>query len=432
MPDGNVDVLAPGEAPISEKFVQAIEEMSPAIPLIACLMWGMVMVLLSFAFHLAIFTVKSRSFGWIAELNWSSTFGFFIPFSLFFSFSTFSAIPQVITALADGQMIRGANGEVTDTSTLIASWRHRAGKTVRLAAVLAAAGFIISWIMAWIYCFNPTPGGVDSWQRAILLNAPVVNRPELFTFGFLAYTSQGAAIACFCYYILIIITFANWIYDYTKFGKRTALYPDIADADTRHGFERFGPVIENVLLASLAYFFQFFMTRLYYVYIDDSSASSMSDVISRALGQGFGHDVSTLIKGAGSTLFDSGSNLHFQNTMMAFAMLIVVITATIVPMVIVRNAADRSRVRLQEAIEKDADVAQRWYGLNAAEAQSRLDKMTLWPIRYARPMELLLLIILATVCFFKYKLFLLLAAFIITQGVLLFIDSFREGPSGKS
>ena len=101
-------------------------------------------------------------------------------------------------------------------------------------------------------------------------------------------------------------------------------------------------------------------------------------------------------------------------------------------MVIVRNAADRSRVRLQEAIEKDADVAQRWYGLNATEAQSRLDKMTLWPIRYARPMELLLLIILATVCFFKYKLFLLLAAFIITQGVLLFIDSFREGPSGKS
>ena len=197
--NGDPNVPPAPKVALSEKLVQALEEMSPAVPLIACIAWGMVLILLSFAFHLATFQGDSKSVGWINELNWSSTFGFFIPFSLFFSFSTFTAIPQVITTLADGQMIRGGDGELADTAALIASWRHRAGKTARLAAVLAAAGFIISWIMAWTFCFNPGPSGVPTWQRAILLGAPGVNRPELFIFGFLAFTSQGAAIACFCY-----------------------------------------------------------------------------------------------------------------------------------------------------------------------------------------------------------------------------------------
>lgn len=428
MADDTMANLPRTKVPLSEQFVQGVEEMSPAIPLVGCLLWGMVLVLLSFVFHLASFPVGSKSLGWVNELNWSSTFGFFIPFSLFFSCSTFTAIPQVITALADGQMIRGANGELADTDALIASWRRRAGKTTMIVVFLAAMAMAVSWNMAWIYCINLDSLGVASWQHAILLGAPGVNRSGLAIFGFLAYTSQGLAIACFCYYIMIIFTFANWIHDYTKFGKRDALYPDITEADSRYGFERFGPIIENILLASLAYFFQFFMTRLFYVYVDDPNASSMSDVIARALGRDFGHDVTTLFNGNEPSLFDFGSTLHFENTIMSFAMLIVVISAIIVPMVIVRNAADRSRVRLQEAIQKQPDLAKRWYELDASEAQHRLDKMTVWPIRYARPVELLLLIILATACFFAYKLFLLLAAFIIYQGARLFARSFRQMP----
>ena len=385
-------------------------------------MWGIVLVLLSFAFHLATIMDGTKTLGWINEINWSATFCFFIPFSLFFSCQAFTAIPQVITMLADGQMIRDADGELADTGALIASWRNRAGKTARIAAFVAVAGFVISWTMAWAYCFQLDPVGAPGWQHGY----PGVNRAELDIFGFLAYTSQGAAIACFCYYTLIIFTFANWVHDYTKFGKRPALYPDVSETDTRYGFERFGPLIESVLLASLAYFFQFFTTSLFYIYIADPTAHSMSDVIANALGRGIGQSLLNLYRIAGSSLSGSGGGVHFQSTMMSFAMLIVVISAIVVPMVIVRNAADRSRVRLQEVIRRSEDIAQRWYGLDAAEAQSRLDKMTVWPIRYARPMELLLLIVLATACFFEYRLLLLLVGFIIYQGIRLFATSFSQ------
>ena len=57
--------------------------------------------------------------------------------------------------------------------------------------------------------------------------------------------------------------------------------------------------------------------------------------------------------------------------------------------------------------------------------------MTFWPIRYAKPMELLLLIFLATACFFAYKLFLLLVGFIIYQGLRQFTSSFSEGSASK-
>jgi hypothetical protein len=417
----------------SERFVQAVEEMSPAIPLVVCLMWGLALVLLSFPFHLAMFHSGSQWFGWVHEFNWSATFAFFIPFSLFFSCATFTAIPQVITTLAKGQMIRDANGQLCDPAALIAIWRRRAGRTARLAAVIAAVGFLVSWGMAWRFTVVPNffTHHIDtaSWQGATVLGAPGASPIGTAIFGFLAYTSQGAAIACFCYYVLMIFTFANWIYDYTRFDEGPALYPDIAERDLRFGFERFGPVIENVLLASLAYFFQFFMTRLYYIYVGDKSASSMVDIITRTIGSGFVRDVSALFLKADPSLFDFGGSLHFQNTVMSFAMLIVVISATLVPMVIVRDAASRSRVRLQEAIQHNPDTAREWYGLDAAEAQTRLDSMIFWPIRYAKPMELLLLIFLATACFFAYKLFLILIGFILYRGLRQFAGSFEPSPS---
>jgi hypothetical protein len=424
-----VNVRPTNNPPLSERFVQAVEEMSPAIPLVACVMWGILLVLLSFAFNVAMFQFGSKSFGWIHELNWSSTFAFFIPFSLFFSCATLTAVPQVITTLAKGQMIRDTNGQPCDPAALIAIWRRRAGKTARLAAVIAVIGFIVSWGMAWKYCILSNSYQhqieVPSWQVATALGAPGANRLGVAIFGFLAFTSQGVAIASFCYYVLIIFTFANWIHDYTKFDEGPALYPDIAQMDPRYGFERFGPVIEDILLASLAYFFQFFMTRLFYIYVDDPHASSMVEIITRTIGNGFVHDIGALVKKADPSLFDFGSSLHFSNTLMCFAMLIVVISATVVPMVIVREAASRSRVRLQEAIQVNPSVARDWYGVEAAEAQARLDNMTFWPIRYAKPMELLLLIFLATACFFAYKLFLLLVGFILYRGLRQFMGSFE-------
>lgn len=426
---GAVNLTPPAVTSFSERVVQLIEELSPVIPLVLSLMWGTLLALLSFGLGLAVFQDGPKYLGWIYELNWSSTFAFFIPLSLYFSSSALTSIPQVIITLARGGMLRTDSGEVVSTAELISSWRRKAATTARLAAVLGAAGFVISWGMYVMFCVrsihHPSLIGVHSWQYAPSI-APGVSSPlKVAIFGFLAYTSQGAAIACYVYYILIIFTFAVWVFDYTNFGG-AGIYPDLSETDTRYGFERFEPLIENVLAASIAFFFQFFMTRLFYIYMDDKTSSSMFDLIARTMGPGFVDDAIAFFGHGDPSLFAFGSDLHVENAMMIIATLVVVLSALLVPAVIVRQAAWRSRVRLQEAIRNNPSVTMQWYSLDAAEAKERLGKMIFWPIRYAQPTQLLLLIVLATACFFAYKLSLLLIAAIIFKGMKQLISGFRD------
>ena len=185
-------------APISERVVKYIEEMSPVIPLVGCLIWGLALILLSFAFGLAMFSDGHKYSAGAYELNWFLTFVFFIPLSLYFS-SSVPAIPQII-APGRGNMVREDDGAVIDSASLILSWRSRARKTARLAAVIGAAGFVISWIMYYASCirplFNHALASPSSWQVATILAPQQTNGLELAAFGFLAFTSQGAAICC--------------------------------------------------------------------------------------------------------------------------------------------------------------------------------------------------------------------------------------------
>jgi hypothetical protein len=430
MAAGPVSVQPPTALPVSERFVRSIEEMSPVVPLVVCLMWGTALILLSFAFSLAKFQDGAKHLVWIYELNWSSTFAFFIPVSLFFSSSVLTSIPQIIAMLARGRMVRTEDGELADSTALILNWRHSAEKTARLAAVLGIIGFIVSWIMYFAYCVAPAflgaHPGAHSWQNATTI-APGTSSPtEIAIFGFLAYTSQGAAIACYVYYILMVFTFAAWVFEYTKFEPGSGIYPNLSESDSRYGFEQFEPFIENVLFASIAFFFQFFMTRLYYIYLADKSSTSMFDLIARIMGPGFVENVWDLFAHGDASLFYFGSDLHLQDTMMIVATMVVVLSAFLVPTVIVRQAARRSKDRLREAILNDSEITTKWYELSAAEAQTRLDNMTFWPIRYAQPMQLLVLMALAGACFFAYKLTLLLIAGVVYQGVQQFRRAFQR------
>jgi hypothetical protein len=318
---------------------------SPVIPFVACLIWVTILILLSFAFNLAKFQEGPKNLGWIYELNWSSTFAIFIPLSLFFSSSVLTSIPQIIATLARGRMVRNDNGEPADSVALISNWRHRARKTAQLAGVLGTIGFVVSWIMYFVYCVRPLIGtahvGGHGSQNATIIAQGTSSPTEVAIFGFVAYTSQGAAISCYVYYILMIFTFANWVFDYTRFEPGSGIYPDLSETDGRYGFEQFEPFIENVLFASIAFFFQFFMTRLYYIYLADKSSSSMFDLIARTMDPGFAENVWALVAHGDPSLFDFGSDLHLQDTMMIVATLVVVLSAFLVPAVIVREHGRR-------------------------------------------------------------------------------------------
>jgi hypothetical protein len=144
------------------------------------------------------------------------------------------------------------------------------------------------------------------------------------------------------------------------------------------------------------------------------------------MGPGFVENIDALFLHGDPSLFDFGSDLHFQDTMMIIGTLIIVLSAFFVPAIIVRQAAWRSKVKLQEAIKNDPQLSCRWYKLEAPGAQAKLDNMIVWPIRYAEPIQLLLLILLATACFFAYKLSLLLVGAILYKGLKRFIEVFQS------
>jgi hypothetical protein len=410
-------------------MVTRIETLSPVLPLVAALVWGTVLIMLSFALGLAHVQDHDRSLGWISELNWSSTFAFFVPLSLYFSSSVLTSIPQTIVTLQGDGMVRDGDGRPADSDQLIASWRSRAGRSARLAWLFGAIGFAVSWVMYLHNCLLPTlghgPALIHSWQNGPVF-APGACAPlATALLGFLAYSSQGAAIFCFLYYILMVFTFAAWVFDLAHFGPGLTIYPDLGETDRRCGFQRFQPLIENLLITSIMFFFQFFMTRLYYIFMADPGATSMADLIARTMGKGFLSDVRQVFKGDPG-LFSIGPIASFQATMMTVAILVVVISAFIIPAVIVRQAASRSREGLAEAIKQHPEIASQWYGLTPAAARKKLDAMTFWPIRYPQPAQLLLLILLAACCFFFYKLLLLLVGTILFQAVLKFARTIRE------
>jgi hypothetical protein len=68
----------------------------------------------------------------------------------------------------------------------------------------------------------------------------------------------------------------------------------------------------------------------------------------------------------------------------------------------------RSRVRFLDWIDAHPDRVSALYGIDTPEARKRLQSMVIWPMRYPKPIELLVFIVVAALCFICYKFALLL------------------------
>src|SRR5213075_3025880 len=108
-----------------------------------------------------------------------------------------------------------------------------------------------------------------------------------------------------------------------------------------------------------------------------------------------------------------------STAMAAGGMLVITLTAFFVPSVILLQAASRSRERLRALVALDSRVKEGGKNLlSEDETIKRLDSIVVWPLKYPRPIELLVLTALAAGCFFFYKLTLLLLGVMIARGVL--------------
>jgi hypothetical protein len=243
---------------------------------------------------------------------------------------------------------------------------------------------------------------LPGWNLAPTANGSQFFRPAK-VFGFFAFTAQGLVAGFYILFICVIYGFATWIYGFTRDSTQDELVPDFESPDPRKGFERFEPLIETLLSAALAFFVVFYLTRLDNEFVL-SSSQGFGEFIRSDLWYGFINGIAGLFKGKGD-LFYPGKDVTNAIAMVGAGLGIAVVTGFLFPAVIVRQAAISSRDRAKRPPEG----------------------MTFWPLSYPKPVQLILLIVLASACFVFYKLTLAIVGVIIALGVKEFYRVLKAG-----
>jgi hypothetical protein len=412
----------PVKAAWSSSIVRRIETTPPILVLGSFMLVGLLLLVGSIVAGVdSVPFTGGKKVGYFNEINWSWNFILCIPIALYFCAAALSCIRQVIRDLADANMIIDESGRAAPEADLLSDWHRTVCSWVRLVIILAAAGLIASWLEWTRVCVMPLYSTASAgepllpgWNIAPIGSAGAT-RIGTATFGFFAYTAQGVVAGAFLAFVVSVLAFSAWIYRYTTDESGEELVPDLTTDDTRRGFENFGPFVENLLFASVSFFFVFFMTRLDQLFVT-STSGDIGSFISGDVAKGFFDGVKTLFTKGDATLFATGDKLLYSTAMVFAGLCVTIAIAFIVPAVILRQAASASRSRLDHVIDRHPEVLNRLQ-LTKDEAHKRLASMTFWPLKYPAPLQLTLITALAFGCFVFYKLTLALVGVMLFLGV---------------
>jgi hypothetical protein len=299
-------------------------------------------------------------------------------------------------------MIIGNNRQPRDRSYLLDDWHRSMRWFLYVGVFLGLLALVISW-REWLQDFAYDPKlDLNSIIKATGLQlgwtlAPVAHAGEHFSeakiFGFFAFTAQGLVAAFYLILICLVYGFATWIYRFTTDSTEDELVPDATSSDPRKGFERFEPLIETLLSAALAFFLVFFLTRLDGAFVQ-SDSSTLGDFIKSDIWYGFTQGISGLLKGK-ADLFYIGKDWTYSVVMVGTGLGVAIVTGFLFPAVIVRQAAISSCDRMQVPPKG----------------------MVFWPLRYPKPIQLILFMVLASACFVFYRLTLVIVGVIIAVSI---------------
>jgi len=391
-----------------EQVLSTIENLAPIAVLFVAFIYGVLLLLGAFAGHLDAFTASDtrRLFGYVKEINWGLNYVLPIPVALFFSTAAINSINSTIGSLARSRMVVTQSGEAVDHDTLVESWRRYGQTGVLAASFLGLVAMLVS-AYEWVtVCLLPAirmntlglqPGWNIAWnsieQRATPLSCVI--------FGVFAFIAQALVAVEFLFFATLVVTFAMWIFDYTKDSTKAELFPNVHSSDERRGFENFESFLENLLLAAVTFFFVFFMTRVDALYIYSDSPSISAFISKNIFLKGFTSALKE--KGAG-WLFDLGNVVDPSTTLVAAGACLVAILGFLVPSIIVRQAARRSQQRFLNRLQEAPVPTSALYEMPPAQAKAAATTMAFWPMHYPKFQLLLVFVTFASICFACYRL----------------------------
>ena len=377
-----------------------------------------------------------KQVGFIYAPNWSLNYAIVIPLTLYFCVSALHGVRHVILQLTQKRMLVDSACKPISQQKIAQEWDKVATSAAKWVVVLGCIALAASLIEG----FYASPFGHNAeevqslrvskvdWSMKALVYPEEVGKISNGLFTLAAFLAQAAAATACLAFITFLMGFAYLIYSFTLPDKEIRLIPDVDSDDTRRGFEVFGLLIENILLASVFFFCVFYLTRIQRVYME-SKAASILTFIRDDVAYGFFNGVLKLFQGGDFSLLHAGDNISYGELMVSAGNVIMLVFVVMIPAIILRQAAMRSRDQFQSLQDFSCDISHVTH-LNSEECKKRMEAMDFWPMRYPRPNQLILAAVLAMGCFVFYRLTLVLAGFVLAVALKEAVRIFEKWSGG--
>jgi len=411
-------------------FKRRLDSMQPPLVAISLILFGLVLLLCSVPLGLlSVDTDKvesvSRQVGYLPAINWSIGIGFLSPAMIYFWLSAYKKVPGLLDSLVRGGMLLDSGGNIIGSSNdLLIRWdailrRCLLGPGLSLAIIVLIACLVEWWGTSAhpLLASNPAIAWEKEldWSVGVLLNNPhasVLLRVSNAVFTFVCFLLQALAASCLLLFCLMNFTFAVFV-------QGMSIVPSLKSSDKRCGFEKFEPLLQDVLFAAVFASLLFYTSRLQNAYLHsgtkDSSLLSfiLPDV---AKGAELVAKLKDILKDP-EKLKDLLANLsqsafHDYSDAMVFIGGVVVALGTLFIIIIVlRGSAIEGKRRLEDLIDAAHDPLNLPAGFTADQAKAKLANMEVWPLQYVSLNRLLTLCLFTIASLWLYRVGIFVAAY---------------------
>jgi hypothetical protein len=396
------------------------------------MIFGLLLCFMSVAVGVAHVDRNGREVGYVFAPNWSLALIIIVPALIHFVLSAYQDVTRVVNSLEQKRMLANTRREpwsLGRAATLHHQWNTYWSHTTY---VLVAAMLIALFASMLEFYFNSAvplatgdvqrmaePAQAD-WDVGSLLNGNYshLSRAANMGFTFVAYLGQTFVVSVILTLVALIFAVAVLIYQRTKGNTGLRLVPSLISDDPRLGFEVFEFFLTNVLYALLTCFLLLYCARIQNIYLR-SSHSSLFQFLQKDIVQGFAHAAAHLgkLELTGSEIRSLFAVDGGDYTSMAALIggVVALLAVGVFLILLLRNGAIQCREAFVNYIAQRSSDFSTFTDDSEQACLEKLKNMHVWPFKYPKPNQLLVLFAIGIFTLICYKVGLFLF------GILLFV-----------
>ncbi|MFW6039979.1 MAG: hypothetical protein ACOC9N_02765 [Gemmatimonadota bacterium] len=387
---------------VGRALLTDLRDRSPVALYIAALSFGSFVVVLSVLFNLAEYHNGAQHVGYMSALNWSVGFTIFTPLFVLFLLRALGSVGEIARRLDHNGMLVDAGFRPLDDGAvrLERLWTARLEQLGPIALVLVVASFVAA-LAYWLYeSGGPLLLGTDAPEIdwAVRYEGSSAAREWAnAAFSFVAYLQQGVFLSALMLTGVVSYALAELFHSLATHRHDLRVIPSSTSRDRRRGFQVFAPIPENLLLAVAFAYGHLYLGRIWNVFQHQHEGSLQQLVIA------------DLVDGFASGGFTAGLSALFETQELGTEGRLILITSLVLGavslffvFVMLRGTARDAGQALTEVLERLPPDAT-YDDQPVEEILERIRSMSVWPVKYPRPSQLMVIGIFAITVMFFYR-----------------------------